>query len=516
MKKTRQRLLSVWVKLFLVFALVLFIGFFVTVAITYIGMWNKMSSYVRIGDNHIASFLACRMQQIFSHTPIKEAISGFEVGEFPFPPPFKRHIMEHRKTHGETKDSCFRDSPQMIKRLEFLQANYAIGQEVELFKTLVSDYWFLFLRRNRLNRQQNSTPTFLAYMSPNGKVLYATRSYSSLELNRCSKSEVVIDGKLVGYVLVNSLKGIFLNKTDSVFIQTLLVAVILALCFCFLLMGLLSFLLIRKWFAPLTLMRNEIGKIANGQQIFLPERKQNDEFTLLARALNSMSGRLQELENQRKQMLVDISHELRTPVALLNTRLEMISSGHYQMDEKQISFMSDNLTKLSNLIDQIHQLSILESIDAPSRMEDFDLVVLLKEEIESFDGVAKKKGVALRLQNDLPSCMLHGSIKSAKMSISNILSNAFRYVKEEDKIEVSLKGEGGHIMLAIADSGIGVDEDKLPLLFDRFYRADSSRSRSSGGSGIGLALVKAWVNSLNGTVKAFNNELGGLTIYITI
>lgn len=518
--KKRHRFFPVWIKLYLIFALVLFIGFFFTVAIAYLCILNRMSAHVRDIDRHAASFLACRMEQVLSATPINEVLTPIDrgKGEFPFHSQFKpSHVASRLKKDSQSikrpKDHFFKEFPKMIDRLMALQAHYGSSNDVELFATLVQDYWALFASRHS---QKDSTPTLVVYLSPTEKILYSSRDCLPFEFKRSQRAAVFVEEKIVGYVLVNSFKGIFLNKNDSFLLKTILISVILALFIGLFIMGILSFVLIRRWFLPLTHIRNEIGKIVKGEQIFLPIGKNRDEFTLLAKALNSMSGRLHELENQRKQMLVDISHELRTPVALLNTRLEMISKGCYEVDEKQIDFMLQNLSKLSNLIDQVHQLSILESVEASSRMEDFDFISVIKEEMERFSDLAKEKNIDFKLKTTVSNCLLSGSVKSARMAISNILANAFRYVEAEDKIYISLAREDQQVVLSISDSGIGVDEDKLPFLFDRFYRADSSRSRSSGGSGIGLALVKAWANSLQAQVVAFNNDLGGLTIEVRI
>jgi signal transduction histidine kinase len=240
------------------------------------------------------------------------------------------------------------------------------------------------------------------------------------------------------------------------------------------------------------------------------ETRTRDEVGRLAAAFNRMSGELEHLERSRRDLVANVSHELKTPIAAIRGHLENLLDGVERPDPATLEVMLGQAERLGRLIDQLLDLSRLESGEVPLRMEEVSLPSLVDRLFSELE-VAPRR--AVRLTNDVPRDLpsLSGDPERIHQVLFNLVDNAIRFTPEGGEVSVSARRENGAVEIAVTDTGSGIPAEHLPRLFERFYRADPSRSRGDGGTGIGLAIARSVVEAHGGTITAESQPGRGST-----
>lgn len=241
-----------------------------------------------------------------------------------------------------------------------------------------------------------------------------------------------------------------------------------------------------------------------------------DELGQLATAFNTMAQALEQYEQMRRQWLSDIAHEVRTPLAILRAEVEAMQDGVRQVTEETLASLHAEVLHLSNLIDDLHQLSSADSAMLAIKREPINPVAVLQATLRSFQTRFKERGLRLEEALNLPEVVMVGDDDRLKQLFANILENALRYVEVPGVLKVWEEHTAEELTLHFVDSGPGVPEVSLERLFDRLYRVDEARTREQGGSGLGLAIGKSIVAALGGRIKAANAPGAGLWIEIRL
>ncbi|HYQ71682.1 MAG TPA: ATP-binding protein, partial [Gammaproteobacteria bacterium] len=235
-----------------------------------------------------------------------------------------------------------------------------------------------------------------------------------------------------------------------------------------------------------------------GQRI--PTQSQ-DEIGSLATAFNRMADSLAQHEELRRNLIADVAHELRTPLTVIQGNLEAMLDGILPTSPEEIATLRDETALLARLVADLRLLSLAEAGQLKLERVKTDPAELLVHAVEPFRLQAQSSQVSLEL--DIASTLpkIEVDVDRITQVIRNLLSNALRHTPESGKVTVSCRRDDSQrLLIAVSDSGEGIAPDDLPYVFDRFYRADKSRSRTSGGSGIGLAIVKQLVEAHGGRV----------------
>jgi len=263
----------------------------------------------------------------------------------------------------------------------------------------------------------------------------------------------------------------------------------------------------------LAVAATRLGKGDLAQRVAI---KDKGEIGELAEAFNAMAGELERSDKVQRNMIADIAHELRTPLTNIRGYLEAISDGVVQPDAGTITSLNEEAALLSRLVSDLQELSLAESGALKFDFRVQDIVGVLKQTVETKRPAAIAKGLTLvdATQSDLPPV----NIDAQRISqvLRNLLENAIAHTESGGSITVAAEKQGNQIAVDVTDTGEGIAAEDIPHLFERFYRVDRSRARTTGGSGLGLKIAKRLVEAHGGTITVRSEPGKGSCFTFTI
>ncbi|MDX2244099.1 MAG: HAMP domain-containing sensor histidine kinase [Leptolyngbyaceae cyanobacterium bins.302] len=270
--------------------------------------------------------------------------------------------------------------------------------------------------------------------------------------------------------------------------------------------GGLSYLVAKRITQPLIQMEKVTQKITAGH---LEERLPHNEIPeldRLATSINQMAANLEGVEQRRRELVGDLTHELRTPLTIVEGYLEGLSDGTIDPSVDIYQRLVRETGRLGRLVNDLQELSQAEAGYLPIRLETVNLSPLLGAIVAKFFDQLFEESPALKLEcpDDLP--LVLADPERVEQVLMNLLGNALRYT-EQGMITVKAWNEGRKVWIAVIDTGQGIAVEDLPHVFERFWRADRSRDRASGGTGIGLAISRRLIELQSGTIEV-ESELG--------
>jgi len=239
-----------------------------------------------------------------------------------------------------------------------------------------------------------------------------------------------------------------------------------------------------------------------------------DEIGELAETFNDMISRLEMSFKQTKQFSSDVSHELKTPLTAIRGEIEVTLRKEREIEgyKNILKSLLEETGKLETIVENLLFLSRMDSQGIKFSFRKFALDESLLEVFEKIEKIAEGKGVHLILKK-IQEVNIEGESNQVERAITNLIGNAIKYTPEGGRIEMSLEEERDSAKFTIKDTGMGIPEDALPYIFDRFYRVDKARSRETGGSGLGLAIVKWIVEAHKGKIEV-KSKVGEGTIFV--
>jgi len=278
----------------------------------------------------------------------------------------------------------------------------------------------------------------------------------------------------------------------------------------------LALIVSRQLTRPLRRLAAAAGEIARGNLAVRVNERTQDEAGQVGRAFDTMADALQQQEQARQSFMTDIAHELRNPLSVLRGNLEAIQDGLLEPTPEQVSTLHGQSMALSRLVEDLRTLSLASTGHLDIHRQEMDLRQVVGAVVAGFQPSAAERGIVLSLQapNELP--FVFADPERVGQALRNLIDNALRYTPPGGSVVVSLTADEGQVTVAVADTGGGVTPEDLPHVFDRFYRADRSRSRATGGSGVGLAIVKQLVEAQGGGVSAQSEPGRGSTFAFSL
>jgi signal transduction histidine kinase len=262
----------------------------------------------------------------------------------------------------------------------------------------------------------------------------------------------------------------------------------------------LGTLLFRRITKPLSELEHAARTVGTGKLAARVPVKSKDEIGMVAEAFNQMTGRLEKQQNLRKQMVADIAHDLRTPLSVMQGTVEAMQDGVLKANQKELKGLHTEIRRLTRLVEDLRTLSLADEGQLRLDMTSVDVASIVEQVIQS--QTAKVNGLNVTMQSEIAPHLAPVNADEDRLVevLANLLDNALRYTPPGGTVTVSAAQEASQIVTRVRDTGPGIPEEDLPFVFERFWRGDKSRNRESGGSGMGLAIVRQLVELQGGTI----------------
>ncbi|MEO0442727.1 MAG: ATP-binding protein [Pseudomonadota bacterium] len=320
-----------------------------------------------------------------------------------------------------------------------------------------------------------------------------------------------VENKPVGYIGLEKLKGINSNL-EQVFVgQQTRYFIVIAIMAC--LLSLIVAFVLAKWMAtPLQTLATAMNRLMQRDYATKVDYRANDEIGVLSQAFNQLSRSLAEHERSQQQWIADISHELRTPLSTLKGELEALQDGVRPLTAEGIYSLYEEVLRLQKIVDDLHQLSLSDLGAIGYQFDSVELCPILEDLMDHYQ--SQLKDINCELINNINHRVYADKDRLYQLFV-NLLQNSIHYTDKPGNIRITLtEYSSTEIQLCWEDSAPGVPVNQLEKIFERLFRAEKSRNRRQGGSGLGLSICKAIVDAHGGRIDAEPSALGGLTLTV--
>ena len=326
------------------------------------------------------------------------------------------------------------------------------------------------------------------YPGANGK--FTTRTFAAMH-----------DSTEIGTVSISYYGPFFLSEEDFHFLGALN-KILIGIGVLSLLISIMTGVILARNLSNPILKTVEVTKdIADGKYSARINKKTGTkEVDQLIGSINHLAQSLEDQEALRRQLTADVAHELRTPLTTVQTHIEAILEGIWEPTRERLESCYDEMNRLGIIVSDLESLAKVESDNLKLDKTETDLLELINRTVDSYGMEFMSKNLTVAVSG-ASSPILADRDRISQVLI-NLISNAVKYTTDGGKIKITLTDADHSVILKICDNGIGISQEELPYIFERFYRADKSRNRATGGSGIGLAIVKSIVAAHGGTVSA--------------
>ena len=423
----------------------------------------------------------------------------------------------------------------------YLISNYSTAREFRLYvirgaaqrlqdlKNLLIDYYkekgswaevWDYLARLRVPAGEPPLQRRLVLLGPEGEILVAPepRLLGQRLPQQLVREALPIDvgGQKVGLLLAGPVAERLLEPLEQNFLSSVnrslllggLVALGIALA--------LGLLLLRQLITPLKELTAATEGIAAGDLESRVKVRSKDELGRLGESFNKMADSLKRSEGLRRRMIADVAHELRTPLTVIRGQLEALRDGVFSPTPDKLEELDEEALLLDRLVEDLHELALAEAGELRLERGPTDLGRLITRLAARVQGRLAEQGVELGLA--LPEGLPKLDLDSDRIEqvLHNLLSNAGRYTPRGGKITVAVEDRPAEVLISVSDTGRGIPPEELPRIFERFYRGEQSRSRRSGGAGLGLAIAKQLVEAHGGRIWAASEVDRGTTVCFTL
>jgi two-component system, OmpR family, sensor histidine kinase BaeS len=304
----------------------------------------------------------------------------------------------------------------------------------------------------------------------------------------------------VGTVKIGYYGPYYFSDNDLAFLTTLNKIIVVVGIFSLLFALIIGIIMAGAISRPIQRVTKSAKLISKGHYTDRINEKSNiKEINELTGTINNLAENLNAQENLRKKLTGDVAHELRTPLTTLQTHIEAILDGVWEPSAQRITSCHEEIMRINRMVGDLEKVSKYESENFILDKTEFNLMDLVKNVIVNFEGEFLNKNIKVDFHGH--DANYYGDKDKLTQVVVNILSNALKYTPDGGNIIVSVNKNSEGIEIIVKDNGIGISDEDLPYIFERFYRADKSRSRQTGGAGIGLTITKSIIDAHKGEIE---------------
>lgn len=434
-------------------------------------------------------------------------------------PPPRKH---ERFSPPPAQNEQFRPSQTWRKLLKFSHDGVKLPTDVRQYLAANDDFMpnhnkppprSNFQRRSRPEDRQPRPPQNQGTLHPSlldaDKQLILGRMTPDFSLQA-----IHLNGDLIGYLALPP-KTKLTDEFDLAFLAQIKANLLYIVLGLFLIIIVVAVPLSRHFVRPIKRLEHAMRSLNNGDFKVKTDVIGNDELASLSLHFNDLAKTLEQNESSRNTWLANISHELRTPIAIIKGEIEAIEDGIRPLDLKSLSSLNDEVNHLHKLVNDLSALSNAEIGAMRYQKEQLNLADIVKHNLLRHQQQANELSITIDQQLIKSDVIIWADETRINQLIDNVINNSFKYTQTPGTIHLSLTKETSQAVLTISDSFPSVPDNSLPKLFDHLYRVESSRNRKTGGSGLGLALCKKIMSAHQGTIKASHAKHGGLKISCT-
>lgn len=317
--------------------------------------------------------------------------------------------------------------------------------------------------------------------------------------------------------------GYLFNPFETRWIETFILAAAITVTSYFL----IRFFVEQFIYNKVKIIYKNIHELKIGNEVDEDEVVRSTDLDMVTREVSEWAEQrqseikeLRERENFRREFIGNISHELKTPIFNIQGYLLTLLDGALDDEEinrKYLKRANKSVDRMINIIEDLDTISNLEANRVQLIYSDFDIVNLVKETFELVEDKAKERKVKLKLKKDYDKPIkVHADRQKIEQVLVNLIVNAIKYGREKGTVEVRFYDMHNQVLIEVSDDGMGIPQEDVPRIFERFYRVDKSRSREAGGTGLGLSIVKHILEAHKQTINARSSENAGSTFSFTL
>ena len=329
---------------------------------------------------------------------------------------------------------------------------------------------------------------------------------------------IIVDGNTVGELRSEPRRRISSPLETEFSRQQLKTSWVLGISSLALALG-VSLILARGLLAPVRRMINSVARLSSGDYAHRMNESRSDELGKLTRDLDRLGSTLEANQSSRRRLLADVSHELRTPLTVLSGEIEALKDGLREFNQAQLDSLDQEVQRLRYLVDDLYELSVSDVGGLRYQFATVDLTDSLQKLIDGMRKRAAALGIELALEYpeaSATSVNISADAQRIDQLLQNLLENSLAYTDAPGRVSVTLSQTVNTAVITIDDTLPGVNEQDCEQLFDPLFRQEASRSRRTGGAGLGLAICRNIVTAHSGSIWASPSTLGGLSIHIEI
>ncbi len=272
----------------------------------------------------------------------------------------------------------------------------------------------------------------------------------------------------------------------------------------FILAALVSYFIVRKMTKPLKQISNASAKFANGDFSTRVPVTSDDEIGEMTQAFNNMADSLEKSEVLRRDFIANVSHELRSPMTSVTGFVDGILDGTIpkEREEHYLQIVSDEVHRLSRLVSRMLDITVLQSKNVTEQSTVFDFCEMVKRVCENFEQRANERGIKINIEFPLNTISVEANEDALYQVVYNLTDNALKFSENGSHIDLAVSEHGGTTSFSVKNYGTEIPKEQLPFVFDRFHKADSSRSKDKAGLGLGLYIAKTIISKHNGKILA--------------